>query len=93
MVTFNFNFVLAYICETKLIYNCPNGFSKFGNNCFYLSIKTATWQEAFFQCKYLMKGSKLVAPRKYVEDNTIRQFLKHRKNGNIKLFTINYVIY
>jgi len=68
------------------VYNCQNGFSKFGSNCYHLSKETATWQEAFFECKYLAKGSKLVVLAKQVDDHNIRKFLKYRKNGNILIF-------
>jgi len=74
--------VACYMCESKLVYNCQNGFSKFGSNCYYLSKETVTWQEAFFECKYLAKGSKLVVLAKEVEDHNIRKFLKYRRNGN-----------
>ncbi|XP_025418715.1 snaclec coagulation factor IX/factor X-binding protein subunit B-like isoform X2 [Sipha flava] len=70
--------VLFFTSESKLMYNCKNGFSKFGNNCFYLSTKTATWQEAYFECKYLAKGSKLAVLYKEVDDHNIRKFLKYR---------------
>jgi len=64
------------------MYNCQNGFSKFGSNCYHLSKKTATWQEAYFECKYLAKGSKLVVLAKQVEDHNVRKFLKYKQNGN-----------
>jgi len=81
--TLNFYFTVAfYVCESKLVYNCQKGFSKFGSNCYHLSKETATWQEAFFECKYLAKGSKLVVLAKHVDDHNIRKFLKYRKNGN-----------
>jgi len=64
------------------MYNCQNGFLKFGSNCYHLSKETATWQEAFFECKYLAKGSKLVVLAKQVDDHNIQKFLKYRKNGN-----------
>lgn len=75
--------VSIYTCESKLIYSCPNGFTKFGNKCFYLSIKPATWQEAYFECKYMTKGSKLAILPKQTDDHYIRKFLKYRENGNI----------
>lgn len=68
-------------CESKLMYTCQNGFSKFRSNCYYLSTKMATWQEAYFECKYLAKGSKLVVLSKEVDDHNIGKFLKYRKNG------------
>jgi len=77
--------VLLYTYESKLIYTCQNGFSKFGNNCYYLSTKMVTWQEAYFECKYLAKRSKLVVLSKEVEDHNIRTFLKYSKNGNITI--------
>ncbi|KAF0762929.1 snaclec coagulation factor IX/factor X-binding protein subunit B [Aphis craccivora] len=73
-------FFSCYICESKLMYNCQNKFSKFGSNCYYLSKETATWQEAFYECNNLAKGSKLVVLAKEVEDHNIRKFLKYRKN-------------
>lgn len=83
MIHLFFNLVSYYTCESKLVYNCQNGFTKFGSNCYYLSIKKSTWQEAFFECKYLTKGSKLVVLPKEVNDHNIRQFLKYSKTGNI----------
>lgn len=43
----------------------------------------ATWQEAYFECKYLAKGSRLVVLSREVENHNIGKFLKYRKNGNI----------
>lgn len=66
-----------------MMYDCKNGFSKFGSNCFYLSTKTATWQEAYFECRYLAKGSKLAVLYKEVENHNIRKFLKYKHTGKI----------
>lgn len=86
MDTFVFYCTVSFhISESKLIYNCQNGFSKFGNNCYYLSTKSATWQEAYFECKYLAKGSKLVALTKESDHHNIRKFLKYKKNGKFIL--------
>lgn len=80
-----FLFVLVsfytYTCESKLIYKCQNGFSKFGSTCYFMSTTTATWQEAYFECKYLAKGSKLIVISKELEDHNIRKFLKYKKKG------------
>jgi len=65
------------------VYNCQNGFSKFGGNCYYLSVKSATWQEAYFECKYLAKGSKLIMLPREIEDHNLRKFLKYKKTGNL----------
>lgn len=71
-----------------MVYKCQNGFSKFGRDCYYLSVKTATWQDAFFECQNFSKGSKLVILPRPLDDHNFRKFLKYKKNGNfIKLLT------
>lgn len=77
-----FYFTVSFCtCKSKLMYSCQNDFLKFGSNCYYLSKTTATWQEAYFECKYLEKGSKLVVLPRQAEDRNIRKFLKYRMNG------------
>ncbi|XP_050541693.1 killer cell lectin-like receptor subfamily B member 1A isoform X2 [Daktulosphaira vitifoliae] len=67
------------ITEAKLIYKCPKHFSRFGKSCYYLSNKTLTWQESFFECKYLAKGSKLAVLAKNWNDLSAQQFLKNNE--------------
>ncbi|XP_050431752.1 killer cell lectin-like receptor subfamily B member 1A isoform X2 [Adelges cooleyi] len=84
-VLFLFNtFILLYVsysCESKLVYKCPSNFIRFGSECYYLGDTKLTWQEAYFECKYLTKGSKLSVLAKRWNDFNIRKFLKFKEKN------------
>lgn len=65
-----------------MVYECKKGFSHFGNNCYHLSLKPATWQEAYFECNYMTKGSKLAVLLTEMDDFNLRTFFLYKYNGN-----------
>lgn len=81
--------VFDAICAVSAnVYNvsftCPNEFARYNNGCYYLSKKTATWQESLFDCVHLSRNSNLVVLDNKWKDKSIRDFLQNSELPQVK---------
>lgn len=67
---------LQQLAKTRRIYAmCPPGFTKIGNECYFLSPTKASWLDSHFECKD--KNGKLAEPLKS-SDRQLRKYLLER---------------
>ena len=67
---------IEQLARTRKIYAmCPPGFTKIGNECYFLSPSKASWLDSHFECKD--KNSKLAEPIKFA-DRLLRKFFAER---------------
>lgn len=67
---------IQQLAKTRRIYAmCPPGFTKIGNECYFLSSTKASWLDSHFECKD--KNGKLAEPVKDA-DRRLRKYLNER---------------